>query len=276
MKKFAAVLLSLIIIASSCIMAFADLGAAEFDNWYVVCGMDGFDFNDYAYDYEKDIEYNFPGHVKPGIKLQVHSFDSESKKYLLICSDENFEYKGNGFVNVTEAELNSKFIDATKTISKEKGEKLEKEVETKVTSDTGIVLRQGPSTNFKAYTTIPTKAKITYQYTYKYDGCNWGYVTYKGQSGWACIDYSEEITTTTTTTTTTTATEITTAESETESVSYSTETVPVNQEDLDAGVAESFTSNTRLVIIICCAGAFIIAITAIVILLIVKKKKDEE
>lgn len=186
MKKIITALLTLVMLVSLSVTAFADLGPAQFDDWYVVCGMGGYDFEDF----NMATGNTFKSRVEPGIKLMVYSYNNVEKEYLLVIKDGNFDAKGGkGMFTVPEADLKSKFYEANKAVGKETGTKLEKEVKGKVSSDVGVVLRQGPATTFKSYTTIPQNADVSYEYTYKYGGHNWGYVTYKGQNGWVCIDY---------------------------------------------------------------------------------------
>ncbi|MCQ2485057.1 MAG: hypothetical protein MJ168_06960 [Clostridia bacterium] len=285
MKKFLSLFLSLVFLLGFSISVYADIGSPDFDSWYVICGPDGYDFTDTIVDYEAETSKEVKDHIEPGIKLQVHSF--ENNEYLLIIEDDKHDTKGNGFVFVTEADLNKYFVDSNKAVSKDKGTKQVKEIKSSVSADVGVVLRQGPATSFKAYKTIPHGAKITYQYTYKYGGHNWGYTTYKGQSGWVCIDYVKEITTTTATTTTTSAV------SENNDVSHSAEAVlsstvdsfnssddkstsSETQEPSSSKTEENFFANTNTVIIVCCLGAIILALVAIIIVLLIKGKKNTE
>ena len=292
MKKLVALVLSLIIIASLSIPVYADLGQAEFENWFIVCGMDGFDFQDRIYGQEP-----FESHIEPGTRLRVHEFNEINQTYLLVISDDNYNTGGIGFVYVTEDQLDKYFLEDNKTVDKTIGSKKPKEIECTVTSDTGIVLRQGPATTFKAYTTIPHNAKISYQYTYKYGGYNWGYVTYKGTSGWACIDFvkatslttvkptksSDSTTVATSPTATVSSADVvgTTADNEISVISpnsdYSfTESVTGQENNPDNSTSKNeFFSNTKNVIIVCCVGALIVAMSAVIILLLIQRKRGK-
>ncbi len=292
MKKLVALVLSLIIIASLSIPVYADLGQAEFENWFIVCGMDGFDFQDRIYGQEP-----FESHIEPGTRLRVHEFNEINQTYLLVISDDNYNTGGIGFVYVTEDQLDKYFLEDNKTVDKTIGSKKPKEIECNVTSDTGIVLRQGPATTFKAYTTIPHNEKISYQYTYKYGGYNWGYVTYKGTSGWACIDFVK-VTSVTTVKPTKSSDSTTVATSPTATVSsadvigttadngisvispnsdYSfTESVTGQENNPDNSTSKNeFFSNTQNVIIVCCVGALIVAMSAVIVLLLVQRKRGK-
>lgn len=293
MKKIVALVLSLMIIASFCIPVYADLGQSDFDNWFVVCGMDGYDFQDRIYGQTS----SFQSHIEPGTRLRVHTFNSNDQTYLLVISDDNYTTGGIGFVYVTEDQLDKYFLEDNKTVDKTIGSKKPKEIECTVTSDTGIVLRQGPATTFKAYTTIPQNTKLSYQYTYKYGGYNWGYVTYKGTSGWACIDFVKATSVTTVKPTeasnpTTTATNpATTVSSADVVVTTADNGISVISPDSDYSFTESVTgqentpdnstnkneffSNTKNVIIVCCVGALIVAISAVIILLLVQRKRGK-
>ena len=292
MKKIVALVLSLIIIASFSIPVYADLGQSDFDNWYVVCGMEGYDFQDRIFGQEP-----FKSHIEPGTRLRVHSFNDNDQTYLLVISDDNYTTGGYGFVYVTESQLDKYFLEDNKTVDKTIGSKKPKEIECTVTSDTGIVLRQGPATTFKSYTTIPQNTKLSYQYTYKYGGYNWGYVTYKGTSGWACIDFVKATSVTTVKPTeasnsTTTATSPTTTVSTADVVVTTTDNgISVISPDSDYSFTESVTgqennpdnstnkneffSNTKNVIIVCCVGALIVAMSAVIILLLVQRKRGK-
>ena len=292
MKKLVALVLSLIIIASLSIPVYADLGQAEFENWFIVCGMDGFDFQDRIYGQEP-----FESHIEPGTRLRVHEFNEINQTYLLVISDDNYNTGGIGFVYVTEDQLDKYFLEDNKTVDKTIGSKKPKEIECTVTSNTGIVLRQGPATTFKAYTTIPHNAKISYQYAYKYGGYNWGYVTYKGTSGWACIDFAKA-TSVTTVNPTKSSNSTTAATSPTATVSsadvigttadngisvispnsdYSfTESVTGQENNPDNSTSKNeFFSNTKNVIIVCCVGALIVAMSAVIILLLIQRKRGK-
>ena len=290
MKKIAALTIVFMLLVSTCMPAFADLDEGDFDNWYVVCGPAGFSFVDAP---EPDQEgQDMHDYLEPGVKLWVHSFDSETKKYLLVISSEsNHKIKGHGFVNVTEDQLNKYFVGDKQVYSTKYTKKLDEKVECVVTPSVGIVLRQGPDVNYPSFRTIPQNTKLTYQYVFEGETYNWAYVTYKGQDGWCCINYTEKIVPTTeaTTETTTEATTETTTEATTEPTTETTtettepatevlaSTLPVESEAATevtaADQATDFFSSTRNVVIVCCLGAVILALTAVVILLIVKRKK---
>ena len=116
----------------------------------------------------------------------LHSFDSETKKYLLVLDYEsNHKRKGHGFVHVTEAQLNKYFIGETQAFNPKYTTKLDKKAEcVVVTPSIGLVLRQGPDVNYPSFRTIPQNTKLTYQYVQEGEKYNWAYVSYKGQEGW--------------------------------------------------------------------------------------------
>ena len=260
-----------------------------FDNWYVICGISGFDFDNYIYDYDNETSTEFRDHIEPGTKLQVYDF--YSGKYMLIINDENHKSKGRDIVYVTENEFEELFTEPLKTIDMEIGEKLENEVRCVVTSDIGLVLRQGPARTFQKYLVIPTDAEISYQYVYVYGGLNWGYTTYNGKSGWMCIDYTEIIADEPETNMeqdeidkaaeniTTEAEEENTDEEITDEAAVIISEEPEEQIIITNENVESspeFFASTTAVIVICCLGALVLALTAVVILLIIKRKKDEQ
>jgi hypothetical protein len=292
MKKYLSFILALIIFCALQAPALADLGMSEFDNWNVVCGLSGWDFDEEMYDYENDGSvYTVHDHLEPGTKLSVHSFNESDNTYLLVADDKNYKPKGNGFVFVTEKELETDFIDLNKTVPREEGQKLGSEVKCVVSPEGGIVLRQGPAKTFPSYRNVPKGTQITYQYTYSYGGYNWGYTTYKGQTGWLCIDLTEEY--------------VETPEPEPEPVKEPetepdapSEPVPVTPDAdaeqpsaaneteavlLDAAVPQEEQtenesgrmSNTSFTILICCICAAAIALAAMIILLIIKRRKGK-
>ena len=273
MKRIVAFVITLLLLTSVSLPAYADLDNGDFDNWYVLCGPAGYSFVDVPDLYQEDEDLH--DYIEPGIRIWVHSFDSKTKEYLLVISDENHKNKGKGFAHVPEDDFEKYFIDEKKTVNKEVGEKLKEEVQCVVTSDIGIVLRQGPAKTFPAYRNIPHNANISYQYTFEYGGYHWGYTTYKGQTGWTCIDYTEKVVPTTESTTkpTTEPTTKMTTESATEE---NTATADATAENVEASESSAFFSNTGTVIIISCLGAVILALTAVIILLLVKRKKEAE
>lgn len=290
MKKIIAAVLTLLVAMSMAVTAYADLGQGDFNNWYVVCGPQGFDFENHTY----DGYVPFDDRVEPGIKLFVHIYNKETKEYMLVIDDDRHEKDGYGFIDISESDFEKYFIEENETVSKENGKKLAKPVDGTVTSKSGVVLRQGPATTYKDYTVIPYNTKLSYQYTYVYGGYNWGFVTYKGQSGWVSIDFvsknNSDVTTTATVTTTKVAatTDVTStlqAEQTTDEAPFisvdsssedyaqqviaSTDTSASQNDDAQ----DSFFSNTKNVVIVCCMGAVIIALTAAVVLLLIQKKK---
>lgn len=197
---------------------------------------------------------------------------------------------------MTESQLDKYFVGEKEAYSPRYTTKLDKKVECVVTPSVGVVLRQGPGTGYPSFKVIPQNTRLTYRYVYEGEKYNWGYVTYKGQDGWCCIDYTKEIVTTTeatteTTTETTEATTEATTESTTEATTEATTTEPVSEsasapivplDAADPGLATEpsgepdaagFFGSTKNVILVCCAGAVILALTAVVILMIIKRKK---
>lgn len=260
MKKIITALVTLVMLASLSITAFADLGAPEFDNWYVICGMDGYYYEDpdFGHGYENEV---YKVNIKPGDKYQVYYYAKEVGKYRLI---------GKGDIMISESDLNSKFFDAKKTYDKTNGKKLDSEIKGNVTADGGLVLRQGPATTFPAYKTIPKNTELSYQYTYSYGGYDWGYVTYNGTSGWVATKYINGTAVTTTTTTTTTTA------SSTEEVIESQDDTDVLVPNADTETSGSFFSDTKNVVILCCVGAMIIVLTAVIILVLVLRNKEQK
>lgn len=295
MKKIIAAFLTLLVAVSMAVTAYADLGQSDFVDWYVVCGPQGFDFENHTYEGYKP----FDDRVEPGIKLFVHTFNGET--YRLVIDDDRYDRSSAyGFVDVSESDFEKYFIEENETVSKDVGKKLAKSVNGTVTSKTGVMLRQGPATTYKDYAVIPHNTKLSYQYTYNYGGHDWGFVTYKGRSGWACIDYIKaENTNTNTGTKPTSAVSgtavVTTSQpsaiqsstdvtegSSAEAIALPTEdgtqrVMAVPEASTPQGEAmqqESFFANTRNVIVVCCLGAVILALSAAVILLLIQKKKS--
>lgn len=270
MKKIIAFGITLFLLFSMSIPVFADLGPADFDEWYVLCGTEGYYFEDVPDEYAPDYEQagvDMHDYIEPGIRLWVYSFDNTANEYMLIIRDSNHKTIGRGFVDVPEADFEKYFIDEHDTIPEETGEKLPEEVECVVTADSGLVLRQGPARTFPSYQVIPSQANISYQYTFDYGGYHWGYTTYKGQSGWICIDYTEKIVPTTVPTTVPATTATTAPATETDDA----------QTEPDTEMAEAvgnvgFFGRTATVIVFVCLLAIILALTAVVILLLVKRK----
>lgn len=177
MKKIIAFGITLFLLFSMSIPVFADLGPADFDEWYVLCGTEGYYFEDVPDEYAPDYEQagvDMHDYIEPGIRLWVYSFDNTANEYMLIIRDSNHKTIGRGFVDVPEADFEKYFIDEHDTIPEETGEKLPEEVECVVTADSGLVLRQGPARTFPSYQVIPSQANISYQYTFDYGGYHWG------------------------------------------------------------------------------------------------------
>ena len=191
MKRIIAFTITLLLLFSMSIAAHADLDEGDFNNWYVRCGPSGYSFVDRPY-FDTPEGADLHDYLKPGTRLWVHSFDRETKKYLLSIDDDNHKIKGIGHLYVTEAELNKYFVGEKQSVRKDFGEKLKKQVKCVVTPRVGLILRQGPDRSYPSYRTIPYNTRLTYQYVYKTDTYNWGYVTYRGQAGWCCIDYTRE------------------------------------------------------------------------------------
>ena len=288
MKKFFALLIAGILLLGCTVPAFADLGEPEFDNWFVVCGLAGFDFTEQVPDYENNTSTTVHDHLEPGEKLQVYDYWEEDGTYLLIISNEDHASKGTMFVHVTESQLNNNFITLNKTLGPEVGKKLDQAVNCTVTADPGVVLRQGPAKTFPKYTTIPKNTALTYQYTYAYGGYNWGYVTYKGQSGWTCIDYTKETaaqTTAPSTTAPTTAPTTTAAPSTDATTVIDGANAAQNNAAADTTAATDTAkketkdglfggmSKTTIIILFCCFAAIVLSIVGIAVLLVLKKKK---
>ena len=286
MKKLTAVVLMLMVLMGAFgFGVYADMDDGDFDGWFVVCGPAGYSYDGLDYDYETERDIPYHEYLKPGTRLRVQEYDFASKKYMLVVDDDNFTSKGNGILHVTETQLDKYFSGDKKPFKKEYGTKLKKEVKCVVTADVGLMLRQGPAREYPAYKTIPYNTNLSYQYVVEGEDYNWGYVTYKGQAGWACIDYTKKIEAEPETTTTepTTADETTTevsaepttekpTEVTTEEAKQEVTTTTQPEEPEEAEEEPAFFSRTQNVIIAVCAGAVVMASTAIVILLIFKRK----
>ena len=271
--------------------ALADLGMPDFQDWYVVCGLDGWDFDDEAYDNRADTYVTVRDHLEPGTRLMVYSYYEPTKTYHLVADDKNYTPKGKGFVYVTEEELEKNFFEYKETVPAEKGQKLDEDVICVVTSDDGVVLRQGPARTFPSYCTVPYEAEIVYRYTYSYGGYNWGYTTYKGQTGWMCIDYTKKVEkdVAPVTETTPASTEPTPEPASQETVpsdepsnpstdvivpdTVQTENVTTQVEQNDSG--SGLMSETSYIILICALCAVVLALSATIILMIIKRKKSQ-
>ena len=278
MKKLAAVLLAFTLAALLPLTVFADLGEPVFDDWYLLCGMNGYDLEETIDPEENGETVLIREHIEPGTRYQVHSYDPDTREYLIVPEDDNYKPKGTGFITVTEDEMNRLFLDPTKVVKETTGKKLDKAVNCVVSSSAGVVLRQGPAKTFPKLLVVPSKAKLTYLYTYAYGGYNWGYTTYKDKDGWVCLDYTEAVTAAPTQAALTQA-----APTTQDTLTQADQTAPAAQDavETDAGVTAAqsaqsapFFSNTSVVIIICCLGAVIIALCAVVILLIIKRKSS--
>ncbi len=298
MKKLVSVLLVCLLLFCMTVPAFADLGEPEFNNWFVVCGISGYNYNGIEYDYETGSQTPYTEFFEPGTKFQVHSFYDEDGTYTLVMDDTNHKVLFSGLIGVKEADLNRYFVNEGVTIPKESGKKLDKAVTAKITPRSGVVLRQGPATTFPRYTTIKQNTQVTYEYTYEYGGYHWGFVTYKGQTGWACTDYMEataEVSTTAATTAPTTAptTEpsaaATTAPNTEATTIVVTNTTSVGSDaangqnaglkDNDAQKEEGSgliggLSQTKLIILACCGIAILLSVIGLVVLFVTKKSKN--
>lgn len=302
MKKLFAFLLAVLMLCVCFVLAaYADMDEGTFDDWYVVVGPSGYRYEGYDYDYDNEKELTYHEYLKPGVKVRVQEFRTDEKKYMMVVRDENFETKGNGIFFVTDAQLEKYFIGEKKPFNKIYTTKLKKAVECIVTPSVGLVLRLGPDRGYPSFKVIPQNTKLTYRYVFKGEEYDWGCVTYKGQEGWVCLDYTEKLVPETTAAPTTEPTTEPTGEATTEAKTEpatveTTETTtvadtadgvtsaPIIQLDAaDPGLVNpladdedaGFFSNTRTVVLVCCLGAVILALTAAVILLIIKRKKGE-
>ena len=286
MKKIVSLMIAALLLFSLSLPAFADTDGAGFDDWIVVCGPAGYSFVDEVYDEETDTTSKVQAKLKPGTKLIVEDYLFDTKEYRLWNQDWTEDSGQSGTVYVKEKDLDKYFTGAKKPVREEMGEKLKKEVKCVVTSDVGIMLRQGPNKNYPAYKTIPHGTKLSYRYVREDEKYTWGYVTYKGQAGWCCIDYTRDVEATTEATTkatteptteepTETTAKVTTEPSTKAPVTTTTAAPDATTEAPEAPEPSSFFGNTNAVIIICCMGAVILALTAVVFLLIVKRKRND-
>ncbi|MCR4594083.1 MAG: hypothetical protein K5761_03390 [Clostridiales bacterium] len=260
MKKILSVFLIILLLAT--VMAFtvhADMGEAEFDDWYVYVGLDG-----YRVEGEK---------LEPGLQLRVHSMGSDEESYILLIEDD--KYKGGLYtISVSESDLQEYFTDGKRVVPKTEGTKLDKIVKCKVTAKPTLVLRKGPAVTYHSILNIPTGAKISYQYTYEYGDLTWGYVEYKGEVGWACIESN--------------LIEVISTESVEETEEYTEEDEETEEDEKEVALPDntrkkevsdnkgSFFSSTKNVIIVCCLAAAVLVLTAIIILLIILKTKKNK
>lgn len=265
MKKIVAFALALLLLFSMSVPAFADVGEPDFDDWYVICGPEGYNFIDVS-DYGQD-SMDMSDFLEPGTKLMVYYYHNSTKEYMLIIQDANHKIKGKGFVNLPEADLNRYFIDENKIVDKEFGVNQNEQIQCIVTADSGIVLRQGPATTFKSYGNVPHNTKLSYQYTYEYGGYHWGYITYKGQNGWVCIDYTER-TSPTTVATTVPKTEPTTERATKQAIEINTQIVTTKTPD-----SVGDTGSSILIFIIMVVVLALVALTVVIVLVLTKRKK---
>ena len=286
MKKLLSLMIATLLLFSLSLPAFADTDGAGFDDWIVVCGPAGYSFVDEVYNEETDTTSKVQAKLKPGTKLMVEDYLFDTKEYRLWNQDWTEDSGQSGTVYVKEKDLDKYFTGAKKPVREDMGEKLKKEVKCVVTSDVGIMLRQGPNKNYPAYKTIPHGAKLSYRYVREDEQYTWGYVTYMGQAGWCCIDYTQDIEATTAATTkattepsteepTETTAKVTTEPSTKVAVTTTTAAPETTTEKSETSEPTSFFGNTNAVIIICCMGAVILALTAVVILMIVKRKRND-
>lgn len=312
MKKHISLILILLLLCAIQIPALAAPGSPEFENWYVLCGMSGWDFEDTTYNKTTNQLTVVSDHLEPGTKLQIHSFDTTTNKYLLVADDKNFKPKGDGYVYVTEEELKSNFIAVDQVVPAEQGQELATDVTCVITSDNGVMLRQGPAKTFPRFLVVPTNAQVVFRYTYSYGGYHWGFITYKGQDGWICTDFTRtlsgspvpvaepttpqaEVSSGETETDATEVTssepltppnidspEVTTAPDNDTETSESPVSIPDNNQDQYFAVStrrerteqnNSLFSEGNYIILVCCLCAVVLALSCVVVMLIVKRKK---
>lgn len=294
MKKLVSVLLVCMLLFCMAVPAFADLGEPEFKDWFVVCGISGYNHNGIEYDYETGSQTPYTEFFEPGTRFQVFSFYDEDGTYTLLMDDTNHKVKVSAMISVKESDLNMFFVNEGVTIPKESGKKLDKTVTAKITPRSGVVLRQGPATTFPRYTTIKQNTQVTYEYTYEYGGYHWGFVTYKGQTGWACTDYMEATaeastaapTTAPVTEPATTSTAAPTTEPATTLVTDAASAASDAADGQNAGSKDNDAqkeegsgligglSQTKLIILVCCAIAIMLSVIGLVVLFVTKKSKQ--
>ena len=268
MKKIFSAILFLVLLCTLAVPVFADLGEAQFKDWYVYCGPDGYDFVDWYMDYDTGEEYSYDAYLQPGTKMQVHNYNDSDATYLLIPDDYS-EFKGSGFVFVTEGELNAYFLEEFETVPAERGTRLPSPAAGTVTAQVGLVFRQGPGTRYMRYSTIPYGTKLTYTHTYDAEGMTWAYVSYSGLKGWVSTTYLAEAAAEPAAETTDEVTEESAAADET--------TLPeTTAAETTAPASAGFFGDTDNVIIVCCGGALLVALTALITLLAVRRKKPKQ
>ncbi len=193
MKKLIAVILAFAFAALSAPAVLADMVIPTLEDWFVVCGVEGYDYQ--ITDNSGDTAVRVDKHVDPGIRFQVkETEDSGSGQFYLVPQNDT-----GATLTISEANLNKYFIDADKVVGKEAGNKQLKEAHCLVSAD-GAPLRQGPAETFQEYVVVPQDAGLAYQYIYESGGHQWAYTTYGGKTGWVRVDQTQKITPTTETT----------------------------------------------------------------------------
>lgn len=249
MKKTAAALIALLLIVSLTIPVFADLGQPEFDDWYLWCGMDGYDTEAHVIGYNPDGPNEWYRHIEPGERFQVHSFYNGSYMVMALNDNGGYEYS----ISLTEKQMETYFLERNDVVDKSEGTKLPNAVKGKVNAQNGLILRQGPSTGFASYENMPIGTELTYQYTVTAGGRNWGYVTYRGKNGWCCIDYLDVI------------------EEKTDTKEDKEPETRPEENKKEEDTAKTGSSDTKMIILYVLIGALGIAIGAFACLKLLKK-----
>ena len=177
MKKIISIVIMLMLMLSGRNVVKADMGAPEFEDWFVVVTVPGYTYNGKTYE--------------PGTRFMVYYHFGDS--YDLEGIDENNKMVRGNHLEVSESDFDIYFIDDKVLVPQEKGNDTSKEVTCTVNAKGGLRMRYGPGKGFTNIVTIPDKTELKYQYTYQNGGFTWGFVQYSGKSGWCAIDYTDKI-----------------------------------------------------------------------------------
>lgn len=287
-KRLLSVVTAVTLVLLLSVAASADLATADFENWLVECGPDG-----YTYDADVSNENYYTEnpdkirvYLEPGTVLSVNSFNGSDKGYVLILQDTEImdKYNIGGRVFVSENEFSSYFRDAKNTTPSDKvvspefqGQQLDSRITCRVTAAEGINLQRGPDTYYQTVCVIPDGSVLTYDAVHNGSEGSWVYTSYNGSNGWvgaaglkeiSAEEAAAETTAAKTTVPVTSGTDIASATGQNVSPEDSSGTASGRE------AAPGFFDSTRNVIAVCTAGAVILAASAAAVLVILRKKKE--
>ncbi|MBR6351551.1 MAG: SH3 domain-containing protein [Firmicutes bacterium] len=275
MKRFIVLLLTVFMMLAP-VAAFADAAGPSIDQFNVYVGPDGFDYIEFEWVNGSNVATEKHAEMELGTKITIV---------------DQYDVYWIGMIEGKEASEYYQFTDEQfKKLIQEKqvllpdfiGKDAEIVKAVVHTDDNGLYLRFGPSQNFGIIQMMPEGSSISYDHVYK----NWAYVDFKGERGWASLDYIEPVEEPETPSGTeggaSGSTEAATAGSQSSAPEQTTEPEPVGPEKDDGKteIAEKtgssfFETKGFLILAACLLVALTATVTAIIVLKVMSRRKGK-